>query len=186
MASGRHSHRALTGLLLLLLALLPEAAYTQVALVVNRKNPVANLTLEQLRRLYLGTSKTFPGGIRVTLIEFPVLRVRFYRTLLGMTDDQLKRHWMAIVFAGEGTSPPKEIAGPDDLRRFVAEHAGALAFLPLVDVDGSVKVVAIGGVNPGDANYPLRAVAENELLRPLHGIEMPLLPSMDAPSSRKP
>jgi hypothetical protein len=157
MASGKRLHPALAVLSLLLVAL-PTAARAQVAVVVNRANPITRLTLEQLRRLYLGTSTTFASGAPVTLVESPAVRVGFYRRVLGMTDEQVKRHWVGLVFGGEGASPPKDIAEPTELRRFVANHAGAIAFLPLDDVDDSVKVVAIEGAKPGDANYPLREV----------------------------
>jgi hypothetical protein len=158
MASGRRSHRGLSGLFLLVVALLPEAAHAQVAVVVNRANPVTALTLEQLRRLFLGSSTTFPGGHGVTLVESPAVRAGFYRALLGLTEEQVKRHWLSIVFGGEGGNPPKEIAETQDLRRFVGENPGAIAFLLLSEVDNSVKIVAINGAKPGDASYPLRGV----------------------------
>ena len=179
MASGRRSHPALTGLLLMLFALLPEAVYTQVAVVVNRANPVANLSLEQLRRLYLGTSTTFPGGGRVILVESPGLRTGFYHQLLGMTDGQLKRHWLGVMFAGQGGTPPREIPAIQDLRRFVSEHAGAIAFLALRDADTSVKILAIGGVKPGEPKYPLRGAVDDEqrhVLQSLDAIEIPFVP----------
>jgi hypothetical protein len=38
----------------------------------------------------------------------------------------------------------------------VREHADAMAYLPLADVDASVKVLRIDGKRPADSSYPLR------------------------------
>jgi hypothetical protein len=160
MAGNQRLHPTLAVLCLLVVAL-PTTAHAQVAVVVNRGNPITGLTLEQLRRLYLGKSTTFPGGTPVTLIESPAVRAGFYRQVLGMTHDQFKRHWVGVVFSGEGASPPREIEEVTQLRRFVSDHAAAVAFLPLGDVDTSVKVLTIDGAKPGDANYPLRGVTSD-------------------------
>jgi ABC-type phosphate transport system substrate-binding protein len=135
---------------------LPSSSQAQIAVVVNRRNSVENLTAEQLRRLYLGSSTTFADGTRAILVESPAVRVAFYSQLLGMTDAQFKRHWMGLVFAGENANPPRELTTAPDLRRFVTEQSGAIAFVALADVDASVKVVSIDGAKPTDANYPLR------------------------------
>jgi hypothetical protein len=152
---------ALWQVVVLAIALAPQAAYPQVAVIVNRANPITNLSRDQLRRLYLGKSTTFPDGTPVTLIESPAVRAGFYRQVLGMTHDQFKRHWVGVVFSGEGASPPREIEEVTQLRRFVSDHAAAVAFLPLGDVDTSVKVLTIDGAKPGDANYPLRGVTSD-------------------------
>lgn len=39
-----------------------------VAVVVNSKNPVSNLTMPALRKLFAGETRTWPGGATVKLI----------------------------------------------------------------------------------------------------------------------
>jgi hypothetical protein len=63
---------------------------------------------------------------------------------------------MAMTFRGEATAIPSDYASAEDVRKFVRDHADAVAYLPLADVDATVKVVRIDGRRPGDAGYLLR------------------------------
>ena len=86
----------------------------------------------------------------------PAERVTFYRDVLDMNLDRVRRHWIGVVFAGETAMPPREAADPEQARRYVAEHTGALAFVDARAVDGSVRVLAINGKLPADPGYPIR------------------------------
>jgi phosphate transport system substrate-binding protein len=147
---------ALWRLVLPAFALVPSEAYAQVAVVVNRANPVTNLSRDQLQRLYLGASTTFPSGGSVVLFEYPPARRVFYQSLLHMSELAVTRHWIGLMFQGENAGPLRVVDGADALRRAVAETRGALAFIPVAAVDSTVKVVTVDGRRPRDAGYPLR------------------------------
>lgn len=127
-----------------------------IAVVVHPANSLGELSVADLRRFYLGETASFPDGQRVALLEYTPERTRFYRLVLGMTPAEVQQHWTQIVFRGEDASPPKAVPDPAGLRRFVAEHRDALAFLPLSGVDSTVSVVSINGRPPTDSDYPLR------------------------------
>ncbi|MEZ4415495.1 MAG: hypothetical protein R3E10_07045 [Gemmatimonadota bacterium] len=133
----------------------PAQATQPIAVIVHPDNPVDGFTLEELRRLYLGNTTLFANRERVILLESAEERGRFYRTVAGMGEDRLKRHWVARVFAGDSGTPPIEFRSPEDLKHYVATHPGAVAFLPAAAVDRSVKAVPIDGRRPGDARYPI-------------------------------
>ena len=136
----------------------PGASRAQepIAVVVNASNPISSMTVEGLRRLYLGQSAALPNREPVILLETALLRERFYGQALGMRVDQFKRHWISVLFAGEAFVPPRDPGSVDDLMQFVASHPGAIAFVALNRVASSVKVIAIEGARPGAPNYPLR------------------------------
>jgi hypothetical protein len=174
LSAARLRHRTgLAGASLIALALgiaRPPAAVGQqtgapadgptIAVIVNPSNSIDHLSTDALRRFYLGTSTVFSAsGERVVLYEQGDLRERFYHTMLRMSGDRVKRHWIGVVFAGLGATPPTNIVEPALLRDLVASHRGALGFVDALLVDGSVKALAIDGLLPGDAGYPLRAAA---------------------------
>jgi ABC-type phosphate transport system substrate-binding protein len=134
----------------------PSGAQAAIAVIVSSNSPIADLSMEQLRRIYLGSTTTFPGVGAVILVEHPPEREAFYRAALGMTEDRVKRHWIRVVFAGDDAAPPKEIDDPGAVSRFVADHPAAIAFITVSAVQPEVKVVTIDGRRPGDADYPLR------------------------------
>ena len=156
MVRSRRLPAALWQVVVLAIALAPQAAYPQVAVIVNRANPVTNLSRDKLQRLYLGASTTFPDGGSVVLFESPPARRAFYQSLLHMSELAMTRHWIGVMFRGENANPLRAIDGADALRRAVAETPGALAFISVAAVDSTVKVVTVDGRHPRDPGYPLR------------------------------
>lgn len=133
-----------------------RTAQAQIVVVVNRENPRGNLSLPDLRDLFLGALTQFKGGERVVLLESSGPRQRFYDAVLHMSEDRVKRHWIGLVFSGEGVVPPREFREPADLVHYVAGHPGAVGFVPAAAADSTVKIILIEGLAPGDPRYPIR------------------------------
>lgn len=127
-----------------------------IAVILNRRNPEDGLAVEDLRHLYLGVRTRFPSRAPVLLLALPRLAPRFYTTALDMTEPQLRRYWIGLVFSGDSAVPPKEVSSAAELKRLVAKYPGAVGFIPLGEVDSSVKAVTIDGLRPGDPRYALR------------------------------
>jgi hypothetical protein len=134
----------------------PMVAHAQVAVVVNPSNTLEELSLEKLRRLFLGRARTFPTGTRARLAWHTGSAGTFDRTALGLQPEVVRSRWMAMIFRGEAKAFPTELASPDDVKQFVRSHADAIGFLPQAAVDGSVKVLTIEGKRPSDAGYVIR------------------------------
>ena len=133
----------------------PVVAHAQIAVVVHKSTPASDATSESLRRVFLGSSTVFLAHNRVKLVECGPLKTKFYRDLLNMTSDEIKRRWMQIVFSGEFGTPPTELADDSEVKRYVALHPGAVGFISAASVDETVKVLKIDGVGPRQANYML-------------------------------
>jgi hypothetical protein len=130
-----------------------------VAIIVSPDNPLTNITHDQLRQLYLGRSTEFPNRDRVVLLELAPLRGIFYRSVLGMSEDQVKRYWISVIFAGGAAEPPKEFGTADAIKRYVARHVGAVAFIAAPDVDSTVKALTVDGHPAADPDYPIHSVS---------------------------
>jgi ABC-type phosphate transport system substrate-binding protein len=131
-------------------------AHAQVAVVVNPSNTLEELSLDKLRRLFLGQAKAFPTGARARLAWHSGSAGTFDRTALGLQPEVVRSRWMALIFRGEAKAFPSELSTSDDVKQFVRSHPDAIGFLPQADVDGSVKVLTIEGNRPGDADYVIR------------------------------
>lgn len=142
-----------------------------IAIIVHPRNPVTSLPLESLRRLYLGQTASFPSGGSATLVETPQLREQFYQVALGMSSDRFRRHWIAVVFAGEAVTPPRVVGDADEVIAYVAAHPEAIAFVPLSSVRATVKTIEIDGAGPTEAAYPLRAVPRRSPARTVRGAD---------------
>lgn len=142
--------------LALLAIALPRTTRAQIAVVVHPSNTIEELSLDKLRRLFLGQARTFPAGGHARLGVHAASAAAFDRAALGLQPEIVRSRWMAMIFRGEATTIPTELTSTDDVKRFVREHPDAIAILPLAQVDASVKAIAIDGRRPSEAGYVIR------------------------------
>ena len=130
-----------------------------VTVVVNNDTPVDDLGLAEVRKIFLGERQYWNAKLPVVLlIRAPVARERdvILRVIYQMTETQFKQYWVAKIFRGEVTGPPKIVYSNDLQYELVSAMPGAIAFVDSRDVRPGVKVVRVDGMLPGDKNYPLR------------------------------
>jgi ABC-type phosphate transport system substrate-binding protein len=138
---------------------LPRGSWEGLAIIVNSKNPVSNLTLWQLRHIFLGERLWWANGRRVVLAALPpgsAERQTVLRMVYAMNDKDFDKYFLWGMFRGEFVTSPTTLRTPRDVRKFVASTPGAVAYVRVSDLDNSVKVVRINNLRPEDDGYPLR------------------------------
>ena len=129
-----------------------------LVIVVNRSNPVDNLSFAEVRRIFLGSRGYWANGMRITLVmrdPGEPERNAVLREVCGMTEDQLKTHFLHGLFTGEILVSPKILSTPAGVRKFVFNVPGAIGYLRASDLDDSVKVLRIDELLPEDKGYKL-------------------------------
>ena len=118
-------------------------ASAEVAVIVNPANGDA-MTKEDIAKLYLAKTKTFPSGktaIPVDRTEGSAIRVEFVSKVIDKDENQLKAYWSRLIFTGKGV-PPKALDTDAEVKDLVARNKDAIGFIDAGAVDGTVKVVA--------------------------------------------
>lgn len=130
-------------------------ADAQLRVIVNRAVPDGGVSMSELSRLFRGEYGSLANGQRVVLAEELAARAKYVRVVTGMTDDQFRRHWIRLVFAGTPVQPPRTFPDAATTCTFVARTPGALAI-----VDGrcgaDVRTLSVDGREADDPLYPLR------------------------------
>jgi ABC-type phosphate transport system substrate-binding protein len=159
----KHAKAFLAALLLLLpicsISSAQSPRESDVAVVVNGDTPVTDLSLAEVRKVFLGERQYWTTKLPVVLlIRAPVARERdvVLRVIYQMTEAQFKQYWVAKIFRAEVTAPPKIVYSNDLQSELVSAMPGAIAFVDARNVRPGVKVVRVDGMLPGDKNYPLR------------------------------
>jgi ABC-type phosphate transport system substrate-binding protein len=132
--------------------------YEPLAIVVNRSNPLDKLSMSELRGIFLGNRSHWANGRRITLVMRDVgepERKVAVRDICGMTEDQLKNHFLHGLYTGEILVSPKTLSTPTGVRKFIFNVPGAIGFLRASDVDATVKVLRIDELLPEDKGYKL-------------------------------
>jgi hypothetical protein len=130
-----------------------------LAVVVHPGIPVEDVSLAELRRLFLGDRQFWTSGLRVTLLV-PPPRSRERALLLSRvyekTEAQYRHYWIAKIFRTEATAAPKVIPSAGLAGSLVREIEGSLAVVDAEQVPAGVKVLTVNGKAAGDDGYPLR------------------------------
>jgi hypothetical protein len=136
-----------------------QAASDQnLAVIVNLSNPVENLSLADLRKIFLGERTHWPNGRRITLVMMEPgqpERAVVLRDICQMNENDFNNHFLHGLFTGEVLVSPKILATPVGVRKFVFNVPGAIGYLRATDVDASIKVVRVDERAPEDKGYRL-------------------------------
>jgi ABC-type phosphate transport system substrate-binding protein len=122
---------------------LAAPAQADVVVVVHPRNPVGELTAQQVSQIYMGASNAFPGGaaaLPLDQAEGSAARQEFLDKVLEKSAAQFKAVWSRLIFSGKGTKP-RVLAGSDEVRKAVAAEPAAIGFIDRAAADASVKVV---------------------------------------------
>ncbi|NOX75844.1 MAG: phosphate ABC transporter substrate-binding protein [Gammaproteobacteria bacterium] len=120
-----------------------QLANAEVVVVVNPDNPVA-LTAKDIKRIFLGKMKSFPGsGNTIQAVNHSsksAVRKRFDKKALGKSPKQIKAYWSRLMFSGKG-NPLKEVENDAKIIELVAENPSVIGYIDSSSKTGNVKVV---------------------------------------------
>jgi ABC-type phosphate transport system substrate-binding protein len=123
---------------------LSDAGSDAIAVIVNKANPVGPMSQENLRPIYLMTKTVWSNGTAVEPFNLPdgtPMRTAFDSAVLGMNPDEVARYWIDRRIRGDAR-PPRKVPSPGTVLSLVAKDEGAIGYVPLAEVNASVKVVA--------------------------------------------
>ena len=129
-----------------------------LAIVVNRSNPINNLSSAELCKIFLGTRSQWPSGRRITVAMLDYgepARKAVLRQVYRMDEESYRNYFLKEVYRGEVFAAPKTLDSPVVMRKFIFNAPGAIGYLRSSDVDASVKVLRIDGRLPDDKDYSL-------------------------------
>src|SRR5260370_5178989 len=109
-----------------------------LAILVNRSNPVENLSFAELRKVFLGEQNHWSDGRRITVVmlesgkpERQAVLTRIYR----MEDKDFNAYFLHHVFTGEIHAAPTTLTTPTEVLKFVSNVQGAIGYLRTTAVD---------------------------------------------------
>jgi len=132
---------------------------SDVAVVTNRSTPVSELSLAEVRKIFLGERQYWNSNMPVVvLVRAPVARERevVLKNIYQMNENQFKQYWVAKIFRSEAVSAPKIVYSSDMTMQLLSAIPGSIAFMQAKDVGPGVKVLKVDGLLPGESGYKLR------------------------------
>jgi ABC-type phosphate transport system substrate-binding protein len=118
-------------------------ALAEVAVIVHPSSGVTSMTEDEVSRLFLGKSKSFPSGAQAVPVnqnEGSAARDKFNETICKKNASQYKAYWSQLVFTGKGT-PPKDAGDNAAVKALIAANPNMIGYIDATAVDASVTVV---------------------------------------------
>jgi ABC-type phosphate transport system substrate-binding protein len=157
MATNYRARLGACFLLMVYAARMGSAQEGQFAVVVNSKSSVTNIPLTELRKIFLGERRFWPGSHPVKLlVRAPGSREhKVMLKLLGMTESEYKQYWTQQVFRGEAQAEPVMLMTDEAQLYSILHTEGAIALIDLHALKPGMKVVNVDNLMPGAKDYPL-------------------------------
>jgi len=155
-------HMIIAGAILLTsTALLADDAVTDspIAIVVHKDLPIDNLSLEELRSIFLADRQFWENRNRITLlVRAPQSDERTFvlERIYQMSEAQFRQYWIAKMFRAEVPRGPKIVLSTGMTLDLVVAIPGSISFTRADTVTDGVKVIRIDGLLPSDEGYPLK------------------------------
>lgn len=130
-----------------------------IAIVVNPKSPVTDISFVDLRRIFLGEQQFWPDRSKITLlVRAPVARERevVLNEIYKMDEDQFRQYWIGKMFRAEVAGGPKIVYSANMAINLVEVIPGSITFVLASEVTPKTRVVRIDGKLPSDPGYPLK------------------------------
>ena len=127
---------------LLILAPTPIVGQENRVAVIVHPERRAQLSLEEVTQIYLRRKRFWDDGSAIVPLNLPSqapLREHFSQRVLKQTEPRLANYWNRLYF--DGIFPPATLASTEAVRRYVASDPNAIGYVPLAEVDGSVRVL---------------------------------------------
>ena len=132
----------------------------EIAVIVNKSNPVDDLPLAELREYFLAERGRWPNGggkVRVVMLEQGLpTRDAALRLIYNMNEKTYVSYFLGKKFRGETLEEPRQQNSAADVIKFVSFVSGAIGYVRPEEVDASVKVLRVDGLAPGDPGYKLK------------------------------
>lgn len=140
-----------------LLSVASVAFGTDFAIVVNPANPVRQLTLAELAKVFRAKTTAWPDRKGITIVlrdpSSPGSKFIIEKVLGGTVEDgkailtdPARKTIVPVVFA----------QSDDEVVKIVAGNAGAIGVIDVYNITGGVKVVKIDDKQPFDPGYALK------------------------------
>ena len=130
-----------------------------LAVIVSAKSPVSDITMRELRRIFIGERRVLDGQHDVLLmVPAPGTpeREAMLHVIYNMNEAEYKNFWLGKKFRGEAGGEPLVVASKQVLNDGVAVMPGAIACIAVQDIrPAGIKVLKVNGLLPGQYGYPV-------------------------------
>jgi hypothetical protein len=135
-----------------------QTARKRLVVIVSSAQTITDLSLADLRAIYLGAITRWPTRHRIVPVVMTPQSSEgqlFIKRVVGMAELDYGQHWIGMIFRGQAASAPLVAPSSEAAKSFVATHVDAVAVIAPTPIDKTVRVLSIDGKMPDAPDYAL-------------------------------
>lgn len=134
------------GFICTVLILMSQPVYSEeIAVIVNKANPVSKLSMEDVKKFYVNDQLTWADGKTVSLFDLPTAdssRQKFSSVIIGKDAEKVAEEWASKKITNTAKNPPITVKSEILVQERVAKEAGGIGYMPKSKVTSdAVKIV---------------------------------------------
>jgi len=126
-----------------------QAAYAEeaVVIIVNKDNPVQQLSASEVKKIYTNYILNWPDGAPIILYDLMLqnpLRFVFSDRIFSRTPERIAEDWAHLKISNQAKNPPLTMKSEALIIRRVAAERGAIAYVSITAArqNSGIKVVS--------------------------------------------
>ena len=126
----------------------PSTQEPAFVVIVNKANPVKTLALAELRRIFMKQSRMWSHAESMVPVDWDStseVRQTFSKLVLNRSVREMAEYWVQQSMT-QGLTPPSTQRSARAVLRFVASVPGAISYVPPIEVDDTVNVIKVSGL----------------------------------------
>ena len=125
-----------------------QASAEPLAVIVNKNNPVSDLSLLEIKMIYHDETTQWPGGEKIKVYDLSLKskeRAQFSEAVIGKSPDEVEAEWANKTITNTAKNPPVTLKSKALVLYKVKKDKSAIGYVPISMIKGrlSIKKVAI-------------------------------------------
>jgi ABC-type phosphate transport system substrate-binding protein len=130
-----------------------------IAIVVHKDTDVENLSMDQLRNIFLANQQFWDDRTRIILLVRAAKsdeRDFVLNKIYEMDEAEFRRYWISKMFRAEVPRGPQIVLSSGMTLDLVVAIPGSISFVKASEATADVRVLRIDGKLPSEEGYPLQ------------------------------
>lgn len=115
-------------------------------IIVNRSNPISNLSKAMVRNIFLGNTSTWGSNSLIKIADYTAeskIRSDFSSTFLNLSPIRVSMLWIKVSLSGK-SKPPKIFRDEEELKQYIAENEDAIGYISQnSSVPSNLKIISV-------------------------------------------
>jgi len=140
------------GILFVVILLRASTSFSEVVAIVNHENKLTQMSLAEIRNIYLGKTKNWENGKRVVLFlpqSKSVSMDALAKKILKLKDEsEIPKLYLKLIFRQVFATPPMPVLNADDAAVKVAANSGGISIVESSELSRTspVRIVKVVGL----------------------------------------